>query len=83
MQTPQTWLDHQVEEEELTGDLIFNFDFLEGVFPDTVMQGIVTTVEGRSREGGWKADGRPRLLPPSYMLPSPSNGDGSVSSGRK
>ena len=45
VQTPQTWLDHQVEEDKSTGDLIFNFDFLAGRFPIHVMEGIVNTYE--------------------------------------
>ena len=43
VQTPQTWLDHQVEEDEATHELVFNFDFLDGVFPVAVMEGIVAT----------------------------------------
>lgn len=43
VQTPHTWLDHQVEEEPGTGELMYNFDFLDGVLPSTVMEGIVSS----------------------------------------
>ncbi|ACV63457.1 amino acid adenylation domain protein [Desulfofarcimen acetoxidans DSM 771] len=31
-QTPQVWLDHQVQEQE--GELLFNWDIVEGLFPE-------------------------------------------------
>ena len=43
VQTPQTWLDHQIEEDDTSGHLIYNFDFLNGIFPAEIMTGIFQT----------------------------------------
>ncbi|MFN8578548.1 MAG: amino acid adenylation domain-containing protein [Candidatus Sericytochromatia bacterium] len=40
-QTPQVWLDHQVS--EVKGDLIFNWDYLEQVFPENLIKNIFNT----------------------------------------
>ncbi len=34
-QTPQVWLDHQVMEDR--GDLVYDWDSIEGLFPDTML----------------------------------------------
>ena len=43
VQTPQTWVDHQVEEDR--GDLLYNIDIMEDLFPEEVVKGIVSTYE--------------------------------------
>jgi yersiniabactin nonribosomal peptide synthetase len=35
-QTPQVWLDHQVQEQE--GELLFNWDIVEGLFPQDLIE---------------------------------------------
>jgi len=35
-QTPQVWLDHQVQEQE--GELLFNWDIVEGLFPEGLIE---------------------------------------------
>ncbi|MFK4099095.1 SDR family NAD(P)-dependent oxidoreductase [Streptomyces sp. NPDC019531] len=44
VRTPQVILDHQVFEEE--GDLILNWDVVEEVFPDGVVDAMITAYEG-------------------------------------
>ena len=43
VQTPQTWVDHQVEEDR--GCLLYNIDIVDGLFPPAVVRGIVATYE--------------------------------------
>ncbi len=40
-QTPQVWLDHQVY--ELNGELVLNWDFIDGLFPDNVPADMFST----------------------------------------
>lgn len=42
-QTPQVWLDHQTS--ELDGNLIFNWDYPEGLFPDSMIKDMFASYE--------------------------------------
>lgn len=58
-QTPQVWLDHQVSEEE--GELVVNWDVVEGLFPDGLMNDLLASylaaiVQLCSGEDAWLAD---------------------------
>ena len=64
-QTPQVWLDHQVLERR--GDLIFNWDVVEELFPDCLVDDMFDAYCRRldalaSTEWAW-TDPRPELVP--------------------
>jgi amino acid adenylation domain-containing protein len=43
-QTPQVWIDHQVT--ELGGELAYNWDVVEGLFPDGLVEGMFEAYRG-------------------------------------
>ncbi len=66
-QTPQVWLDHQVMEED--GDLRFNWDAVEALYPDGLLDDMFSAYLGAldrlSRdESAWDAPGPLLQLPP-------------------
>eukprot|EP00656_Telonema_subtile_P027448 TRINITY_DN2953_c0_g1_i5.p1 TRINITY_DN2953_c0_g1~~TRINITY_DN2953_c0_g1_i5.p1 ORF type:complete len:1193 (+),score=312.71 TRINITY_DN2953_c0_g1_i5:116-3694(+) len=66
--TPQTWLDHQIEEED--GKLLFQFDFQHGVFPMEVCTGIVNSYSTLLR--ALATDASNWDLIPCKLLPEPA-----------
>ena len=64
-QTPQVWIDHQVF--EVNGNLVFNWDAVEDLFPGNLLQDMFTAYVSllndlASDDSTWQAD-RLRLLP--------------------
>ncbi|MFE1037060.1 amino acid adenylation domain-containing protein [Streptomyces sp. NPDC058807] len=65
-QTPQVWLDHQTSEER--GELLFNWDAVEALFPDGLLDDMFDVycraLERLAGEpGAWDAAGSPAALP--------------------
>jgi amino acid adenylation domain-containing protein len=72
-QTPQIWLDHQVYEDQ--GKLIFNWDILEGIFPEGMVEAMFEAYTSLLQlladdEGYWqsyRSDLVPSLIPQSQL----------------
>jgi len=69
MQTPQVWLDHQVY--EVDGELGFNFDEVEGVFPNGMIADVFCYYESlldlfAGDRAAWSSD-KPPALPSSFL----------------
>ncbi|MFF4919420.1 amino acid adenylation domain-containing protein [Kitasatospora sp. NPDC001261] len=64
VRTPQVWLDHQALEE--AGELVLNWDVVEEVFPEGVVDGMWEAyrdlVRGLCEEGAWRR-------PPAVLAP--------------
>lgn len=68
-QTPQVWLDHQVQERG--GDLVFNWDAVEDLFPEGLLNDMFSAYCGLLRdlardEECWQASSW-QLLPPAQI----------------
>ncbi|MBL1082163.1 amino acid adenylation domain-containing protein [Streptomyces actinomycinicus] len=68
VRTPQVWLDHQALEED--GELVLNWDVVEEVFPDGVVDGMwdayLDLVRDLCGEEAWRRP--PSVLPPEADL---------------
>jgi pyochelin synthetase len=84
-QTPQVWLDHQVLER--AGDLVFNWDAVEELFPEHLLDDMFGAYCGlleslASKEEAWTAPSR-ALVPPSHLADRAlANATGAPISGR-
>jgi amino acid adenylation domain-containing protein len=68
-QTPQVWLDHQVTEQD--GELVFNWDAVEELFPDGLLDDMFAAFRELLRrladeQGAWEERTR-SLLPPAQL----------------
>src|SRR4029077_4911717 len=68
-QTPQVWIDHQVA--ETGGELRFNWDFVQGLFPAGLVEDMFAAYEGRLRDlaarlGAWE-ERCPVLVPETAL----------------